>query len=520
MSLHAALSRLHRGLSDREGLSILQAILKNAELTALCHKHLRHLGADGFGLFNNESGQLIRRRLQQVFRFRHKLNKLRCRKPHWFRKTHRPTLSQDLRGTCRYDQTPVPDFDFDPMQVFERFARVGSWETWIAEGSIIIPDIFYYLEEAELQEMIDKEFAIYRHHHHTPSGTSRLGWLRNMYYSLLQQLCRQDPVWYALTAAARPDRGWRLISYPYITKDTGSKGEATGFLHMDLNLEAFLEDGQGGNRLTSSLSIDDEDSSGCTLVVKGLHRHLREWHKQLLQRGWKAKGSTTNCKNIYTAEDQTTWGEPVPMPCPAWGIRLTLPQLIHGSTPRSVRRRRTVLPWYMHIDANHEKLEIPGCLSWSEIRQCHLDLEVPASDPSGYGPRLGAPKERFGGSVVLGSTSALGDALVGRRKWTDVEVLRERDILLGPDSGAAQDYVTEVRYRLVEQYRLAFSSMKQAEEKQFGQNSYFVVVENRGIEGGIAGLEAESSDSLDEWLGSVGTSVAGSDSEDLQSEAS
>ena len=225
MPLHAALSRLHRGLSDREGLSILQAILKNAELTALCHKHLRHLGADGFGLFNNESGQLIRRRLQQVFRFRHKFNKLRCRKPHWFRKTHRPTLSQDLRGTCRYDQTPVPDFDFDPMQVFERFARVGSWETWIAEGSIIIPDIFYYLEEAELQEMIDKEFAIYRHHHHTPSGTSRLGWLRNMYYSLLQQLCRQDPVWYALTAAARPDRGWRLISYPYITKDTGSKGE-------------------------------------------------------------------------------------------------------------------------------------------------------------------------------------------------------------------------------------------------------------------------------------------------------
>ena len=77
----------------------------------------------------------------------------------------------------------------------------------------------------------------------------------------------------------------------------------------------------------------------------------------------------------------------------------------------------------MHIDTKHEKLEILGCLSWSEIRQCHLDLEVPGRDPSGYGPRLGAPKERFGGSVVLGSTSALGDALVGCWKWTDVEVI-------------------------------------------------------------------------------------------------
>jgi hypothetical protein len=45
-----------------------------------------------------------------------------------------------------------------------------------------------------------------------------------------------------------------------------------------------------------------------------------------------------------------------------------------------------------------------------------MDLGVLARDHSGYGLRLGVPKERFGGSVVLGSTSSLGDALVGRRK--------------------------------------------------------------------------------------------------------
>src|SRR5256885_15304152 len=104
-----------------------------------------------------------------------------------------------------------------------------------------------------------------------------------MYYSLIQQLVRQDPAYYALMAAARPDRGWRLISYPYITKDTDSSGQATGFLHMHLDLEAFLADRDGGSRLTSSLSIDDEDELGCTVVVKGFHQHLAAWHERLLQ---------------------------------------------------------------------------------------------------------------------------------------------------------------------------------------------------------------------------------------------
>ncbi|KAH0562000.1 hypothetical protein GP486_003294 [Trichoglossum hirsutum] len=143
-------------------------------------------------------------------------------------------------------------FSFDEVQIFERFAGPGSWQTWMRDGTINVEKVFSYLDLPDLREMIDTEFSIYRHHHRTLPGTSRLGWLRNMYYSLVQQLARQDPVWYALTVAARPDKHWRLASYPYITKDTGAGGEATGFLHMDFDLESFLADGRGGSRLTSN----------------------------------------------------------------------------------------------------------------------------------------------------------------------------------------------------------------------------------------------------------------------------
>jgi hypothetical protein len=461
-------------LSDEKGLALVGQALAIG-LQAFCQRHLRLLAAGALGLYNNRSRATISRRVELVYRHRQKLRKLRKQKAKWFRYSCRPIVLQDLLGALRYKSHALDAiaFDFDEVQVFDRFAGGGSWQTWQEDGTINIPGVFDYLNQVDLQEMIDIEFGIYRHHHHTPAGTSRLGWLRNMYYSLVQQLVRQDPVWYALTVAARPDKHWRLISYPYITKDTDTGGEATGFLHLDLDLEAYITDGRGGSRLTSSLSLDNEDMDGCTVVVKRFQRYIRAWFLQLLQRGWKGSGRTTNCSSIYRAEDRVEWGEPVGVPCPAWGVRITLPQLIHGSTSVSTRRRRTILPWFMSIGEDHEQLEVAGCLGWSEIRRCHLDLEVPDRDPSGHGLRLGAPKERFAGSVVLGSTSALGDALVGRRKWTDPEVLRERNILLGQDAPAAARYVMEVRTRLVSQYRAAFLSMVQIEQEEFGEHSYF-----------------------------------------------
>jgi hypothetical protein len=88
--------------------------------------------------------------------------------------------------------------------------------------------------------------------------------------------------------------------------------------------------------------------------------------------------------------------------------------------------------------------------------------------------RMGAPKERFLGSLVLGSSSALGDAFVGHLRWTDPRVLKERNILLGEDDQDALEYVEATRERLVQQFRVAFSYMVELEKKGYRESSYFV----------------------------------------------
>ena len=49
-------------------------------------------------------------------------------------------------------------------------------------------------------------------------GKRSLGWLRSAYYTQIQQIAIQDPVYYALVAAKSQEM-WQ-ISYPYYMKAT------------------------------------------------------------------------------------------------------------------------------------------------------------------------------------------------------------------------------------------------------------------------------------------------------------
>jgi hypothetical protein len=370
----------------------------------------------------------------------------------------------------------MPAFTFDAAQVMDRFAGDGARAEWETRGTLTLDRFFGYLDSPAVRAQIDHEFALYRHHEQVPSGKKRMGWMRHMFYSMIQQLVRMDPAWYALTAAARPDHQWRLISYPYVTKDTDPE-ERTGFLHLDLNVGRFVADGLGGNLLSSSVALDDETPDGCTVVVPGFHRHIHEWYRRTQARGDTAGGATTNCAARYRAEDRQRWGDPVPQPCAALGLRLTLPTLMHGSTPQSNGRRRSMFAWFCGIADDHETLEDASTLTWSEVAVCHRDRMIPRREPAGCAPLHGVPDWPFPGSILLDRVSPLAGALVGSRRWTDPDVIRERDILLGPDDIKAHKLVASIRARLVEAYLRQWKDLVAAEKQAYGENSYFGLCE-------------------------------------------
>jgi len=276
-----------------------------------------------------------------------------------------------------------------------------------------------------------------------------------------------------MQVACRPDHCPRLIAYPYVAK-YAQPGGSTGFLHMDINLGKFLSEGECQSQLTSSVSLDDEEEDGCTLLVPGFFRHAEEWHNRTVSRDRCAtNGVTTDASKNYLPEDERDFGRAIPMPCPAFGVRITRPDMIHGSTSKASRRRRVIYPWYTSIKADHSTLERPGQLTWEEISQSHRDLEAPLRGVGGDQVTRDRPAYRFPAALSMNSSSPLCDALIGRRRWDDPSVLVERDMVLGDNDAVARSYVSATRELLVKNFLLAMGQVEEIERQVFGSNSFF-----------------------------------------------
>jgi Phytanoyl-CoA dioxygenase (PhyH) len=226
-----------------------------------------------------------------------------------------------------------------------------------------------YLEDE--MDCIGVEFEMYQHHCAPDPSHACMGFVRNMFHSLVQQVLRMDPVIYALTAAGRPDHNTWLVSYPCVAKCT-SKGQHTEFLHTDTNIVQLVEDGVGRNKLTSRISLDDEDENGCTKVVPGMHHKLEEWLDKMQDsvNSMSKDTLTSNLKKHYDSEDWSEFRKPVPVPCGRFDFRMSLLEIIHGSTKYSQKMRRVIYMWLTGINKDHITLDNIESLDQEGVARC------------------------------------------------------------------------------------------------------------------------------------------------------
>jgi hypothetical protein len=187
-------------------------------------------------------------------------------------------------------------------------------------------------------------------------------------------------------------------------------------------------------------------------------------------------------KDMYTAEDCLKFGKPEPAPCPAWGIRLSRSNIVHGSTKEGNVLRRVISPWFTGINEDHKSLENPDCMNWEELSKCHKDLTGPTKESLGDNPRKGVAGIRFPGALPIRSSYSLPQALVGIKKWTNPDVIFERNILLGPDDEQALEMAKNMQQQLLDTYKRRHSLMEVREREAFQNRSFFVGSDTLGHE--------------------------------------
>ncbi|KAJ5761803.1 uncharacterized protein N7511_005185 [Penicillium nucicola] len=360
-----------------------------------------------------------------------------------------------------------------PTDLFDRMNQ---------QGTVVIPQLFGWLKEdfdgqhpGGILAMANEEIDMYDYHYQPRPHRPRLGWLRDMWYSIIQQVVKQDPAYYACYVFLRPDHAWRLISYPYYAKST-LPGEQTFFRHIDVNLNDLSHSGRGRAILQGSLSLTDEDENNCTELLCGMHPHVQEWWSDVRQRQQTADGPVSRIEPwMWTRDDvakyHTDWTKEI---CRAGDVRVSLPTLPHGSTGPATKIRRTILPWFVRIREDHSTLDVPESNTWEELAAAHRDL-IPASrTPSGFtSQKYGRIPYPFPAAVRFCPGNLISRCLVGGSRWTEAGVADELDTLFGENEDAAIEYVKSWRSKAQHEYVRLYQTMVDSEKRAFGKDSFF-----------------------------------------------
>lgn len=239
-------------------------------------------------------------------------------------------------------------------------------------------------------------------------------------------------------------------------------------------------------------TLNQETAQNCTMVVLGFHKKILEWWGDIIAKGeaessGKFKrainhnGNTLKTDDIYTPADAKKYGRLVPAVCGPGDIRISRPEVLHGSTANkdgvAESSRWVVNPWFVGIQDDHETLDVPEPGSWSSVAATHRDLTATNGTPSGQINTHGFSPYRFPAAVAMRNISALSDALVGQRRWDDPHVVIERNWLLGPDDDQAWRYVQHCRSKMKRAYKRNMALIRKLEKEYYGNNSFYYLRE-------------------------------------------
>ena len=162
-----------------------------------------------------------------------------------FRKAYKPLVLFNSLELYKFIYNLVLRFSYNRETLLNQIIILNNQEVWQQEGSIVL-NIFKQQWDFSILAIINKEIYIYYYYQYLINRQPNYSQLRIMVYSLCQQLIRQDPQYYCLYYALRPNSQWRLISYPYYTK-FAIKGDSTAFRHININIPLLLKSGYSTN---------------------------------------------------------------------------------------------------------------------------------------------------------------------------------------------------------------------------------------------------------------------------------
>ncbi|RAH74699.1 uncharacterized protein BO66DRAFT_397322 [Aspergillus aculeatinus CBS 121060] len=268
-----------------------------------------------------------------------------------------------------------------------------DWDSWQKQGYLLVPGYLNYLKGYGIGERVQNALTRYAY----DNNGQELG---RKCYGLLREMIQQDPLYYAIIVACRPDRVSKFVHCPGVAPTMHRQPLAPPNLPWD----------QSENGIQSSILLPTLAVNHLVNLVPGSHAEAQPALNLQPVNVTLNPGDLLIMKPTLRRAESTFSGSAL----------LNLSQVMVGGGDLA-------------------------CIATSDA----LLLDTLTSTEATFVPSSHEQQQQQQPyETRLDCASALGEALSGHRDWNDPKVTYQRDIVLGTDHVAARTFVTRIRERL------------------------------------------------------------------------
>ena len=325
---------------------------------------------------------------------------------------------------------------------------------------------------------------MYTQHLREIKGKKNLRQGRTQYYSITQQIIRQDPIYQIAYVVLQPNYVQRLLLNPYYIKYTTTR-DLTAFRHLDQNALKMLQ-GLGTSIIQGSLALTPETLDNYTILVPSMHKQFLEQVEDLQNTRLELLKTRhvidINQQNLSNTNLYKHYASQKKVPCQARQVQILEPRLAYRSIRLTKGLRINYFPQFVCLNINNN-VEL-GRNSFEDLTKAYYNLTMPPKTLSRHPFSYGRLYRPFLASIRFNCLGPILKCLIGQIEQSLLEARVIVNLLLYDDDELLLKRYRRVKALINNQRKEVLGSIQEArariisnEKQLYSDKSYYQALE-------------------------------------------
>ncbi len=341
---------------------------KNEEMF-MYHSHLQKLKNRLKLLMNELSFKILIDHINIIYDYRFQLDfvKINVTFADWFRRDSRFFRFTDSLQLFRLRSHMSQNYKIDTSLIHNMFIEKIKYQKWKKNDAIMLSNVFDWILNDNTWVLIREKLNMYLWHQRNDLDLTNHDWLRMTMYITLQQLVRQNIMYYLITMILQLNHEIDLLTFSYFMKIT-FKNNSELIKHVNLNVNDLMSDREQSwiqNTAVFANELIDKDDE----FILDLHLCMKKWWKETIKRNL-VMNEYTHCVVLKIFNENDSWKSDlkwINQSCFADSVHFWMSHLSHDNKDKSDEQRITVLIYHIAIFKDEVNMKIVKCETKNEV---------------------------------------------------------------------------------------------------------------------------------------------------------